>query len=157
MVATTLTKDSQTMVQYISTTKDLIDLIIIVSDKLSERDQMLYVIGRLDSIYTSLITSITQKKHILNFDAYPGNYKELTLLLLINLSFMPTMPKLDEISTHLNNLEHHHKHHYLVTIHHLTSYLSFNHQTSIQKYFSLYNVQCQTYKKYAHIAAKCRF
>lgn len=71
MVATTLTKDSQTMVQYISTTKDLIDLIIIVSDKLSERDQMLYVIGRLDSIYTSLITSITQKKHILNFDAYP--------------------------------------------------------------------------------------
>lgn len=60
-----LGRTNQTMEQYISVAKDLTDHILAAGDTISDREQILYVLGGLDSDYTSLVTTITSKKRIL--------------------------------------------------------------------------------------------
>lgn len=63
-----LKKGSRTMGQYIIVAKDLIDHILAVSDKISDYEQILYILGGLDSNYTSLVITITSKKWVLFLD-----------------------------------------------------------------------------------------
>lgn len=50
------------MENYIGTTKNLINHIMVVGDEISDCEKVLYILGGLDFQYSSLITNITQKK-----------------------------------------------------------------------------------------------
>lgn len=65
-----LKKGSQIMQQYISHSKDLIDHILTTGDNLSDKEQLLYVLGGLDVAYESLVTTITNKKRCLVFISF---------------------------------------------------------------------------------------
>lgn len=52
------------METYISITKSLIDYVSITSDEISNRDQVLYILGGLGSDYACIIPTITQKKKV---------------------------------------------------------------------------------------------
>lgn len=56
------------MEKYISNSKDLIDHLFASGDALSDKKHMLYVLGGLDTNYTSLVTYITNKKIILTLN-----------------------------------------------------------------------------------------
>lgn len=56
------------MEQYVAQCKDLIDLFLVTSEILNDWEQALYVLRDLDANYSSLMTHITNKKHVLGLD-----------------------------------------------------------------------------------------
>lgn len=58
------------MKKYISIAKYLLDHIMVARDVISKREQVLYVIGSLDSNYTSLMKNITGKKYVISLMNY---------------------------------------------------------------------------------------
>lgn len=52
------------MSQYINTVKDLFNILIVVGATITLKDYIIYMIGRLDFNYNSLITTLTHKKKI---------------------------------------------------------------------------------------------
>lgn len=56
------------MKEYISMENDLLDHIMVIGGIIFDREQMLYVIGGLDSNYTSLVKNITSKKSVISLD-----------------------------------------------------------------------------------------
>lgn len=50
------------MEQCIGTSKDLIDYILVAGDTLGDKEQVLYVLGGLDTNYTSIVTTIITHK-----------------------------------------------------------------------------------------------
>lgn len=63
-----LRKGSLTKDQYINKCKDLVDLLFYVGETLRDKEEALYVLGGKGVNYTSLVTNITNKKHILGLD-----------------------------------------------------------------------------------------
>lgn len=61
-------KGNMSFEQCISTIKDLINYLLVVEYSISEKEQMLYVLGRLDAQYASLVTNSIEKKWILGMD-----------------------------------------------------------------------------------------
>lgn len=53
---------------YISSTRELINLVFNNRDAISSREQVMHVFGSLDLQYPSLVINITNKKHVPNLE-----------------------------------------------------------------------------------------
>lgn len=63
-------KGSHPMESYISSCRELLNHLIVVGDNITAREKVMYVIGRLDGNYSSLVTTVSNKRREISIDEF---------------------------------------------------------------------------------------